>query len=52
MLKLQTRDSVVKMTQYSANHHSAQTTIKSIFFKQNIEMQKFGKSGLVLAKET
>jgi hypothetical protein len=37
MLKLQTNVSLVQMSQYSANEHSTQTTIKSIAFKQNIE---------------
>jgi hypothetical protein len=40
MLKLQTKVSVVKMSQYLANQHSTQTTIKSIDFKQNLEQQK------------
>jgi hypothetical protein len=37
MLKLQTKFYVVKMSQYSANQHSTQTTLKSIAFKQNLE---------------
>jgi hypothetical protein len=37
MLELQTKVSVVKMSKYSANVHSIQTTIKPIAFKQNIE---------------
>jgi hypothetical protein len=35
MFKLQTNVSVVKMSQYSANQHSTQTTIKPIALKQN-----------------
>jgi hypothetical protein len=50
MLKLQTKVLVVKMSQYSANQHSNQTTIKPTPFKQNIEQQKIGKSGSILAK--
>jgi hypothetical protein len=53
MLKLQTKVSVVKMSQYSENQHSTvtQTTIKPIAFKQNrinFLQQKFGKSGSML----
>jgi hypothetical protein len=52
-VKLQTKVSVLKMSQSSASQHSTQTTIKLIAFKQNIGQQKFWKSGSILAmKET
>jgi hypothetical protein len=50
MLKLQTKVSVVKMSQISANQNSTQITAKPIVFKQNrvnLLQQKIGKSGSI-----
>jgi hypothetical protein len=50
MFKLQAKVSVAKMSQYSANQHSTQTTIKPIALKQNRKnflQHKFGKLGSI-----
>jgi hypothetical protein len=53
MLILQTKDSVVEISQYSATQHSTQTYIKPIAFKQNrinFLQQNYGKLGSVEKK--
>jgi hypothetical protein len=46
MFKLQTKTSVVKISQHPANQHSTQTIITPIALKQN-RQQTFAKSGSI-----